>query len=301
MFLVVTFITYLISTISAAPFHRSKCVLPLPLSRLSSIHALNLRGGDYEELIFTGSVENDAPIGYGLPEAEPPVDVSIEETPPITMTDNDEPVTVQHRPNVVQPASPDPVESLLGESTEHEPSSIITTPLNFNFISTSLIGAKVALFDATHTYPALKYALIVIVASLVISIFRNLFFEDQKEVEMEEIAVTVVSGMEKPTGNSQVLLSVLIGGLGLAAGSLAMTTEHVENVSSRRRAKAGAPVQDQDLGDEGDDGDETNNPLKKIPNIGIYKSIGVCAGAAWLGSGMAGRATVIKNILGGMF
>jgi len=293
-----------------------------------SLKALHLRGGDIVEDVAAavpemGDVPVDAPTLTGIIGEEAVFgETKIEEMvvePPAS-----EP-TMQRLSSRMksyrQPASPEIVESLLDD--EAVPETIVNpSDGTMAMIATTVAGLKTAFLDALVAYPVLKYIFVAIAALVVITIVKEFFSDDSEVAEptpqtaisikaIDPVLLTQSSNpkafsaslthIRKTTGNSQILASALIGGLGMLAGSLAMLAESAEsgltNVASTRgkRGTAAATVATNTSNDG--DGGECMFDL----SCDDVKKVGAGAAGGALASGIIGRSVVIRKVLSVMF
>jgi len=169
-------------------------------------------------------------------------------------------------------------------------------------------------------YPVLKYILIIAAATVLVSTIKKIIEKDiEDEIQISSPSHTSnrdiafnfnefeASTNSQRTVNVRVVLSLLIGGLGVVAGSLSFIEEKSDGVvkpliryssspqSKRIENSSAASKQNPEEDDDNFDEEKPRNPGK------IIQKIGTGAGVAWLGSGMIGRASVIKKVLGIMF
>jgi hypothetical protein len=299
-----------ISEASASPFHRVSLVSP-------SLKALHLRGGNIvgDEAAAVpemGDVDAqlDAPTLTGIFGEEATVgEINIEEM--IVEPPAGEP-TMQRLSSIMkayrQPASPDIVESLLDDEVVPAP-DLNPTDGTMAMLATTVAGLKTAVLDALVAYPVLKYVLAAVAALVVITIVKGLFSNDaevaeptpQTVISFKAVDPVVLTQSSKPkyisaslthvkknAGNPQIMASVLLGGLGMLAGSLAMLAESAEsgltNVASTK-GKSGA----------------ANGECMSDLSCDDVKKVGAGAAGGALASGIIGRSVVIGKVLSVMF
>lgn len=301
------FILASISEASASPFYRVSLVSP-------SLKALHFRGGNIVEDVAAAVPE----MGYVDAQLDAPTlgEEKIQEM--IVEPPASEP-TMQRLSSRMkayrQPASPEILESLLDDEV------VPATVLNPNdgtmaMLATTVAGLKTAFLDALVAYPVLKYVLAAIAALVVMTIVKLLFSDDAKVAEpTPQTAISInaidpvdltqsskpkgvsasLTHIRKNAGNPQILASVLIGGFGMLAGSLAMLAESAEsgltNVASTKGKSGAATVASNTSNDEGG-GDLSCDDVKKV-------GAGAAGGA--LASGIIGRSVVIGKVLSVMF
>lgn len=287
---------------SASPFHRAGLVSP-------SMKALHLRGGHLEDGAAPplgngdGDVVNvDVPV---IGEDIIAVEGTMEEM--AVVPPSSEP-TMQRLSNRMasyrQPASPETVESLLENEVVPPP---VLHDGNMAMIATSVAGLKNAFLDALVAYPLLKYVLGAFAALVVITVVKGIFSEETEvpPTSVKAIAPAVTLEQSKPkytakinAGNPQMLASVLIGGLGMIAGSLAMVAESAESgfantaSSKGKRGVTAVPASPENTNGEDTSFDLSSDDVKKV-------GAGAAGGA--FASGLIGRSVVIGKILSVMF
>jgi hypothetical protein len=280
---------------SASKIHCRSFVLPKYPSHFHEKHVLNLRGGNTDDVI---------PTDFGvLPEdlfarKFDSTNVNLEETRKLAV---DESNALQQEMKIGQPAS-ESVESLVDVCSE---SPTIVAPLSnegiLSLIVSSLTGVKTSLTNIIKAYPALSCMFAVIAAIVAISVSISTI-----DGEPDQVHVTSNSTPENTSSkrNSEIVLSILIGGIGLAAGSFATFNENPERevtadltTARRRRGKSLSTGSLQNVEEGGGEEEiQLTNRSSRMPDINA-KNVGACLTATWLGSGMAGRATVIRNVL----
>lgn len=154
--------------------------------------------------------------------------------------------------------------------------------------------------------PAMKYVLVAAIVIVIVTAIKSLFFskEDEEVVEtpiIETVPMPSIPSIEKISvpksslekkANAQMLLGLLVGGLGVVAGSLAMVAESVDGGVGKLafgKSESVAPSTETDSEKDGSsDGD-------------FGKKVGVGAAGGFIASGIITRVVVTAKVLAGMF
>jgi hypothetical protein len=289
--------------VSASSFHRTSLISP-------SLRALHLRGGDLED-VATPEIGDDLDvpfIGEDIIAEEESMEGMIVEPP------TSEPTMQRLSKRMAsyrQPASPEPVESLLEDK-------LVPPPVSYNgslaMIATAAAGLKKAFLNALVAYPLLKYVLAAFVALIVITFVKGIFEESDfpppsADLNIKAIVPALAPATSKSkaikakisAGNPQMLASILIGGLGMIAGSLAMAAESAEDgfangTSSTRKRGVMAFSASSIHSNSVDDGESVSDVSRDD-----VKKVGAGAAGGAFASGLIGRSVVISKILSVMF
>lgn len=254
----------------------------------SLITSLRIRGGDGDlvDSLVDASIDQE---GANPTDGAAPVEASgsatVEDVAPSTPTDPTSVPTYQkYMTKLRQPTSEVPaVESLVVDSEveyTEEPTPVsnvgVLSALSF---STMLREIEYFYTSVIEAYPLLKFAFAIVLTVITVKLIAIFLADGEREEEEivpppTEITVTPI---DKPDNAVQAALALVVGGVGLVAGSLAMASEQEE---VRPIPAIVSPSESED--------DETDMSCRQ-------KAIG--AGGAALAAGVGSRAMIIGKVL----
>lgn len=313
------------SQTSAATFHRNLAIISVPnSSKFSHHHALlRVRGGnvqdDIQPVMDAFAAEPQDPIGE--PELVQDATRDAPSSEPTMMK------LSKRFQSFMQPGSPDSieVESLLDQGVT---STSVLKEDNVGFIASAFVGIKTALVNALTRYPSLKYVIAAVVTLVLIALLKEILFQESsvstteqpepKEVitvqpspvpaMIEEIKPQIVTAsithISTPRENiskfhptkPQLIISLVLGTLGMIAGTIALIAETAE-IGITNASSKNSKINDGLSTGEGNDGKSTFLHL----SCDDAKKVGAGAAGGVVASGMVGRAVIIGKVLNFLF